>query len=81
MNSNLTPIYSPFKPPFKYDDMGSCLLDSNDNKILDVRGWGFLTGRGALALDDETAISIQNGIGQNVTNLMNDYAKLNGYEF
>lgn len=64
-------LYHPFIPPFKYDRDTSKIFDSNNNLILDIRGWGYLTGRGALALSEEEAIKIQDRIGAEIVRAMN----------
>lgn len=48
------------KPPFKYDDQGGFIIDAADNRVLDLRGWGYLTGRGvgALGLSDIDASNL-----------------------
>ena len=64
--------YAPFKPPFKYDADGQCIFDSAGNMIVDVRGWGFLTGKGAKAYKQEKAMNIQDGIGRRIAQIMNE---------
>lgn len=65
--------FTPWIPPFSYDAEGSRIVDSQDHLILDVRGWGFLTGKGyaALGLREEVAECIQNKLGSHVTKLLN----------
>lgn len=67
-------IYAPFQPPFKYNDEGQWIEDSKGQRLLDMRGWGYLTGQGseALGMDLEAAAEIQDKIGQHVTALMNE---------
>lgn len=31
-----------FKPPFKYDNHGYYVSDSDGKKVLDIRGWGII---------------------------------------
>lgn len=66
--------YAPFKPPFKYDEMGNYIFDSEGNMIVDVRGWGFLTGIGAMGYDQEKAMRIQDGIGHRIARIMTEDA-------
>ena len=43
-------------------DMGKVFVDVpgyGETNVLDIRGWGYLTGQGALALDDDEADKIQ----------------------
>jgi len=69
------PCYAPFKPPFKYDGMGQCVFDNDGQLILNIRGWGFLTGTGGgLGYDAEKAASIQDKIGERITQIMNEDA-------
>lgn len=65
--------YSPWTPPFYYDDLGTRIVDAKERIILDVRGWGFLTGKGqeALGMTENKAEDIQNAIGEHVTRLLN----------
>lgn len=55
--------------PWRVDNMGLGIWcdhkEKGANKLLDIRGWGFLTGKGhgALGLDSEEAESIQIAIG------------------
>ena len=48
------------------------ILDADGNMLLDVRGWGHLTATGALHLDPEEAMVIQDRIGARVAEAMND---------
>jgi len=48
--------------------------DSEGNRILDMRGWGFLTGRTSFSrnMDETEAAKIQDSIGRRVATLMNN---------
>ena len=51
-----------FKPPFRKDECGGYWIwDSENTRVLDCRGWGFLTGTGAMNLGDDEATAIQDG--------------------
>ena len=68
---NLPPQFPPyFEPPFYY----SCgaIWGSGDGaeKLLDVRGWGHLTGSGAHGLKADVAGKIQDEIGEYVAALL-----------
>lgn len=64
--------YAPWTPPFSYNRDGQWIEDSRGNRLMDVRGWGFLTGRGnGLAMDEEAAAKIQDAMGERVTTLIN----------
>lgn len=69
--------YAPWKPPFHYDSNGTFVLDAKDRLIVDVRGWGFLTGKGGIrsgsscGLNETTAVAIQNALGEHVAQLLN----------
>lgn len=45
--------------------------DGNDFRVLDLRGWGHLTGRGALAMDPAAAEITQLEIACHIANLHN----------
>ncbi len=62
-----------WKSPFRYDDEGALILDANNNRVLDVRGHGMLTGQGARAhgLGDAQAANIQDELGCAVVLLLN----------
>jgi hypothetical protein len=64
--------YEPWKPPFKYDEHGG-ITDSKEHKILDVRGWGFLTGKGygAMGLNEGVASEIQDRIAERICEVLN----------
>lgn len=58
-------------PPFRYDDEGQMIVDANGDRVLDVRGWGHLTGQGSHRLCHDIAESIQGEIGYGVAQLLN----------
>jgi hypothetical protein len=64
---------SPFKGPFRYDPAVSAIFDVGNHRVLDVRGWGYLTGKGvgALGMADDEAEDAQKAIGQHVCDLLN----------
>lgn len=62
--------FAPWVPPFRYDEMGSMIMDAANHLIVDVRGWGFLTG-GTLKLHIEEAKAIQDRLGEHITKLLN----------
>lgn len=70
--------FAPWKPPFSYEPEGSMICDIDEKLILDIRGWGFLTGRGgmrsgtSLGLAETEAAAIQDALGWHVTKLLND---------
>lgn len=65
--------YTPWKPPFVYNRDGQWIEDVEGNRMLDMRGWGYLTGKGsqALGLGEDEAAKIQDTIGAHVTGLLN----------
>ena len=70
--------FAPWKAPFKYNSAGQWIEDTNGERMLDMRGWGFLTGKGsaALGLDETEAARLQDEAGRKVAELMNaDSAK------
>lgn len=62
-----------WKAPFRYDEEGTMIWDANNERVLDVRGWGYLTGKGsaALGLPPEEAATIQNDLGKIVVQSLN----------
>ena len=69
-------IYHPWKPPFNYNPDGQWIEDRNGERIVDIRGWGFLTGKGSLAMDENKAAKIQDDLGKHLTEMMNrDYTQ------
>jgi len=58
------------KPPFKFDEMGMCIFDSNSTKVLDVRGWGHFQ----YLPEGE---KIQDRFGQFVADALNEKAEKN----
>lgn len=57
-----------FKPPFKY--MHGTIWDAT-SKVVDMRGWGHLTGGGAHGLPHDKAAKIQDQLGEHLAQLMN----------
>ena len=51
--------------PVKYESYGTCILDVNNHKVLDIRGWG----RIQKLSDPEKR---QDSIGELVASLLND---------
>jgi hypothetical protein len=65
--------YWPWTPPFRYNACGQWIEDSKGQRLLDMRGWGYLTGNGseALGMEENAAAEIQDRIGRGVTDMMN----------
>lgn len=66
-------LFGPFLPPFVYEEEGACISDADGKRIVDVRGWGYLTGGGgcALNLHPDKAKAIQDRIGAFLVAAMN----------
>lgn len=62
-----------YRRPFVYHEAGQWILDSDHNVVLDIRGWGFLTGCGGLWMSPEKASVVQDSIGKHVTELLNNH--------
>lgn len=62
-----------WKLPFRYIPDGQVIVDAADNRIADVRGWGFLTGKGseALGMKGENAERIQDQVGEAIADFLN----------
>jgi hypothetical protein len=60
--------------PFRYEPEATMIVDRKGNRILDVRGWGYLTGTGAAALNmsDQLAEPIQDAIGYGIADFLNN---------
>ncbi len=63
-----------FKKPFRYEEYGQHILDAENNIVLEVRGWGRLTGKGhgGLGLPPGVAEDTQNRFGERVAELLNE---------
>lgn len=67
----MTPSFSKYwKPPFHHTE--GMIWDANNDRILDVRGWGHLTGQGAHGLAYDAAVLIQEEMGQFVAKVMTE---------
>ena len=60
-----------WKAPFRLDPEGLTIWDANHERVLDVRGWGYLTGKGSLGLPDTEAEKIMEDLGQSVVRILN----------
>lgn len=70
------PFY-PWTPPFTYCEEGQEIRDSRGQKIVDIRGWGYLTGKGeALGLSEDEAAQLQDKVGAYICKLMNTEARV-----
>lgn len=58
-------------PPFRYESEGTMIVDANGARILDVRGWGHLTGQGSHGIHPKNAEDVQDDIGRGVAELLN----------
>ncbi len=54
-----------YRLPLRYDHRGAIIFDADDRNVLDVRGWGHLTGHGAdgLGLSDKNGTLAQDTFG------------------
>ena len=60
-----------FRGPFSYEEHGQRIYDANGTLVLDVRAWGYLTGKGSLDLPERLAIAAQDQFGRFVVEKMN----------
>ena len=68
----LFPLARPYwKPPFSF----TCgmINDSEGSRIVDIRGWGHLTGTGAHHLPSEQAEKVQDQLGEHLAELLTKY--------
>jgi hypothetical protein len=68
--------WSPFTPPFRFDPTGTMIFDSENRVVLEVRGWGYLTGSGGLGLTDLEADKIEIEFGKRVAAAMNHFSNV-----
>lgn len=57
--------------PWKYVPEAGFVIDSKSRKVLDIRGWGHLTGGGGLDMSYEEARAAQNELGEYLVALVN----------
>ena len=60
-----------FRPPFRYEIGSIWGSGEGAEKLLDIRGWGHLTGGGGHNLPAEQAAKIQDEIGEHIARLLN----------
>lgn len=62
-----------WNPPFRYEPEGGVITDQHGSRIIDIRGWGRLTGTGSsgLGMKDDAAAKVQDDIGAAVTDFLN----------
>ena len=63
-------IFQILKPPFRYDDYGQMIFDSNNNLVANVRMWGLLS-------KEPNAEDLQDGFGQMMADSLNKMAETN----
>ncbi len=70
----LSVIRRAFPGPFEYDDLGTHIADSLGNTVIDMRGWGRLTGtgEGGLEMPEEEAAKIQDAFGHFLAETLNE---------
>ena len=56
-----------FKKPFKYDSYGQTVFDDENNMVVQIRGWGYLSG----ITDEETASKAQDKLGEEIVKMLN----------
>jgi hypothetical protein len=60
-----------FPGPYEYHPEGTLIADKEGNLILDVRGWGRLTGEGTGGLGLANAEAVQDWFGEWLADLLN----------
>lgn len=64
--------FNPWVPPFQH--IHGFITDSRGNTICQMRGWGYLTGQGALGMSGDKAAVIQDNMGDKIAKILNgDY--------
>jgi hypothetical protein len=71
-------LFTPYAPPFRYCASGQQIFDANGELYADMRGWGWLTGKGGLAMEDVKAAKLQDGLGSKTADILN--VACNGFE-
>jgi len=61
------------KLPVRYDEHGQMIWGADDSRILDLRGWGGLTGVGGHNLPEDEAAKIQDQRGQRLMEIINEH--------
>lgn len=84
IGNNIVKILELYKGPFSYNmgyiyDANSEMLADNAGEnlqgIVQVRGWGYLTGGAAQNLDPDVAAEIQDEIGEMIAEALTQYWK------
>lgn len=57
-------IFQVIKPPFRYDDYGQMIFDSNNNLVANIRMWGVLS-------QEPNAEELQDGFGKLLAETLN----------
>lgn len=65
-----------FTLPIKYDYNGTHFFDAEGRMILQIRGWGYLTGTGGLRLEGEQAVKIQDATAHYIETAVNSYERM-----
>jgi hypothetical protein len=65
----------PWAVGYRTSDVTAC---DGRMKVCDIRGWGYLTGKGALGLSDEEATAIQTANARLIASAPSLYAALAG---
>jgi hypothetical protein len=61
--------FGPYTPPFRYDDAGQYIWDSERKMLAEMRGWGMLKGK--MCLSDEDAEKAQDRLGHKLVDALN----------
>lgn len=64
-------VHSDLDDEYRYDNLGQVVLNQDGKEILQIRGWGYLTGVGSLRLSCEEATKIQEDLGTYIVNRLN----------
>ena len=60
-----------YKPQFKYDKHGT-IWDGESKRVLDIRGWGFLTSPSCQGLTPDEAIEVQDELARFICKKLNE---------
>jgi hypothetical protein len=56
-----------FNRPFRYDGHAQSVMDADNNLVLDIRGWGYLSK----LVGEEKAVKLQDKLGKEVSEYLN----------
>lgn len=65
----MSDLHHTIKPPFRYDNDGQMIFDSNNTMVLDVKGYGYIAA--GVQYNHCEACAIQDEFGEFTANALN----------